>query len=120
MTDKTHTIDASGKILGRIASQAAILLRGKNRASYQPYKMPEEKVIITNAEKIRLSGTKASYMKYKHYTGYPGGLREIPFQKLFDRDPRIVIRRTILGMLPRNRQRSRIIKNLTIYNGNEN
>lgn len=117
MTEQNYTIDATGKMLGRIASEAALLLRGKNHSDYLPYLLPQNKVVITNASKVRISGRKAEYKTYTHYTGYPGGLREVSYERMFQRDPGSVLRHAILGMLPRNKHRSRIIKNLTIYNG---
>jgi large subunit ribosomal protein L13 len=117
MTTQEYILDAKGKILGRIASEAAILLRGKNHADYLPYLTPTNKVVITNAGKIRVTGQKREQNVYIHYTGYPGGKREIPFERVFQKNPGEVIRKTVLGMLPRNKQRAKIIKNLTIYNG---
>lgn len=116
MTTKSITIDAKGKILGRVASEAVHILRGKNTPSYDPARFPAQKVIITNAAHIRLSGAKEGAKKYKRYSGYPGGLKEISFKKAFLRDPRWVIEHAVRGMLPKNKLAKRILReNLIVH-----
>ncbi|HBB43257.1 MAG TPA: 50S ribosomal protein L13 [Treponema sp.] len=114
-----YIIDASGKNLGRVAAKAASVLRGKHKASYEPNVLCGDYVVIINADKVQVSGNKASDMKYRHYTGYVGGLREYSFETLIERNPTDPLRRTIAGMLPHNRLGRKIIGNLKIYAGSE-
>jgi large subunit ribosomal protein L13 len=107
-----HIIDVSGKSLGRISSQVAILLQGKNKPEFVPYKDIGDFVTIKNADKVRLSGNKISQKKYYRYTGYPGGLREEPLEELFEKSPAEVIKRSVFGMLPGNKLRPERIKRL--------
>jgi len=114
---KEYQIDAAGKILGRMATQAAVLLRGKNTASWLPYITPQNEVIIFNTDKIKVTGKKMEQKFYRHHTGYPGGLKEESLAKLLERDSREVIKLAIYGMLPRNKTRDKIIKNLKLFKG---
>ena len=112
-----YTIDAAGKRLGRVASLAALYLRGKGSADFTPNKLPETLVEIVNASKLHITERKANETFFLRYTGYPGGLKSRTVAELITkRGHGELMRRTILGMLPRNRQRSRIIKHLTIRN----
>ncbi|PJE64475.1 MAG: 50S ribosomal protein L13 [Candidatus Ryanbacteria bacterium CG10_big_fil_rev_8_21_14_0_10_43_42] len=120
VTKKVHTIDASGKVLGRVATEAAHFLRGKASPSFRPHEKPEDCVVIVNAKKITLSGNKEEVKTYKRYSGYPSGLNYTPYKKAFDRDPGWVIKKAIMGMLPKNKLRKHMISNLTIHNGNSN
>ena len=110
--DKTHTIDASGRILGRMAVEIAILLRGKHRPDFAPYKDEGDVVIVKNVEKMKFSGKKMEKKKYYHHSGYLGGLKETPLAKLFERSPEEVLKIAVFGMLPKNKLRSRMIKRL--------
>ncbi|MFH1769590.1 MAG: 50S ribosomal protein L13 [Parcubacteria group bacterium] len=110
----THTIDATGKALGRLASRIAIVLRGKIRPDYQPYKMPREQVIVENIAKVKFSGNKLEQKKYYHYSGYPGGMRERKLKDKFRDDPAWVLRTAVYKMLAPNKIRDEIIKNLII------
>lgn len=114
---KEYQIDAAGKILGRMATEAAVLLRGKNTASWLPYITPENRVIIFNTDKIKVTGKKMEQKFYRHHTGYPGGLKEESLAKLLERDSREVIKLAVYGMLPRNKTRDKIIKNLKLFKG---
>lgn len=114
---KEYQIDAAGKILGRMATEAAVLLRGKNTASWLPYITPQNQVTIFNTDKIKVTGKKAEQKFYRHHTGYPGGLKEESLAKLLARDSREVIKLAIYGMLPRNKTRDKIIKNLKLFKG---
>lgn len=114
---KEYQIDAAGKILGRMATEAAVLLRGKNTASWLPYITPENRVIIFNTDKIKVTGKKMEQKFYRHHTGYPGGLKEESLAKLLERDSREVIKLAVYGMLPRNKTRDVIIKNLKLFKG---
>lgn len=111
-----YTIDAKDKILGRVASEAAGLLRGKHTPAFLPHNQPQTKLTITNAAHIRLSGNKRKTKIYKRYSGYPGGLKEITFEKVFRETPERVLEHAIRGMLPNNKLRKRMMKNLIIHN----
>jgi large subunit ribosomal protein L13 len=113
-------IDAEGRALGRVASEAAYALRGKTDPSFESNLVPDQKVIITNAGRIRITGKKLRESMRERYSGYPGGLKQIPYERDFKKDPREFMRRTITGMIPRNRLRKDILKNLTIYVADKN
>jgi large subunit ribosomal protein L13 len=110
----THTLDATNQSLGRLASQIALLLMGKNNPTYQPHIMPQEKVVIENITKLRFTGGKDAKKSYYHYSGFPGGMKSEVLQKLFARKPQKVLWLSVYRMLPKNRLRSRIIRNLDI------
>lgn len=112
MKRETHTIDVTGKVLGRLATEIAILLRGKQKPDFVPYRDMGDFVIVKNADKIKLTGKKRKEKKYYHHTGYLGGLKEVPFEKVFKRDPGEVLRRAVYGMLPKNKLRAKQIKRL--------
>ena len=114
MKRKTHTIDATGGILGRLASQIATLLRGKNKPDFQPYKDMGDFVIVKNVNKLRVTGKKIEDKKYYRHSGYLGGLKEIPLKKLFAERPAEVLKEAVYGMLPRNKLRAKQIKRLKI------
>ena len=114
-----YIIDASGKNLGRVAAKAASVLSGKHKPSYEPNVLCGDFVVIINADKVQVSGNKSSDMKYRHYTGFVGGLKEYSFDTLLQRHPTDPLRRTIAGMLPHNRLGRKIIGNLKIYAGSE-
>jgi len=107
-----HRIDATNESLGRLASKVALILRGKSSPKFQPHILPDDKVIIQNIEKIKLTGRKLEQKKYYHYSGYPGGLKEKKMKDVFQKNPGEVLRRAVLGMLPKNRLRKQMIKNL--------
>lgn len=112
---KAYEIDAQGKKLGRIASQAAALLMGKNRTDFVRNAIPNIKLKITNSEKIFVTNKKMEQKTYKNYSGYPGGLRERSMKKVVqDAGMKEVLRIAIRGMLPKNRLRDRMMKNLII------
>lgn len=111
---KEYTLDATGKKLGRIATEAANLLRGKTEASFERHVMPKVKVTIINASKIDLSNKKLEE-EYTRYSGYPGGLKRETRGHLIDRKGyKDVFTKAVYGMIPGNRLRSLIMKNLTI------
>ena len=112
---KWYVIDAEDQILGRLATRAATLLRGKHRPDFTPFLDLGDHVVVVNAAKIRLTGNKLDQKIYRHYTGYPGGLREAALRRLLDEKPEKVIREAVLGMLPKNRLRKRMVKRLLIY-----
>lgn len=114
MKRETHTTNANGKILGRFAVEIALLLRGKNKPDFAPNKDIGDFVIVKNIKKIKVSGKKFENKIYYHHTGYLGGLKEIPFKKLFKKDPGEVLKKAVFGMLPKNRLRAKQIKRLKI------
>jgi len=107
-------IDATNKVFGRLASEVAFLLRGKNKASFEPNITPQEKIVIENVEKIVFTGKKLEQKKYFHYSGYHGGLRTKFLDKEFASNPGKVFKATVYDMLPKNKTRDKIIKNLTV------
>jgi large subunit ribosomal protein L13 len=110
MSEKqTYTIDAKDQILGRLASQVAVLLRGKNDPDFAPNKDSGNTVIIKNVDKIRFTGRKDKQKKYYHHSGYLGGLKEKPLKELFEEKPEEVFKKAVWGMLPKNRMRSKMI-----------
>jgi large subunit ribosomal protein L13 len=114
-----HFIDASDKVLGRLASEVAVLLMGKNKAVFTPNQELGDKVVITNAEKINVTGKKLDSKIYYRHTGYPGGLKQETLRDLQERRPTEVIRKAVKGMLPKNKLQNERLKNLYIYAGPE-
>lgn len=114
MERKTHTLDASGQILGRFATQVAILLIGKHKADYTPNIDAGDRVVVKNAAKIKVTGKKVSDKIYRHHTNYPGGLKEENYQALQKRDPRQIILLAVSRMLPKNHTRKVRLSRLTI------
>lgn len=112
MKRETYIIDASDKVLGRLATQIAILLQGKNNPDFEPHKDMGSIVIVKNVDKIRVTGRKAKQKKYFHHSGFLGGLKEKPFHKVFDANPSWVLRKAVSGMLPKNKLRAKRIKRL--------
>jgi large subunit ribosomal protein L13 len=111
----SHTIDATNKKLGRVASNAAVLLRGKDTPAFRKNKVPDVRVRIVNASKMQLGEKKAKKKRYRRYSGYPGGLKEETMKKvLTEKGWDRVVRRAVWGMLPKNKLRSAIIQKLTI------
>jgi large subunit ribosomal protein L13 len=118
--DITHewlVIDATDIVLGRLAVQTANLLRGKHKAIFAPHVDTGDFVIIVNAEKVSLSGTKkTTKMAYRH-SGYPGGLSATPIGELLEKDARKAIEKAVWGMLPKNRLGRQMLKKLKVYSG---
>ncbi len=112
-----HTIDASGKILGKVATEAASLLMGKHKPIFSRHLDSGDFVVITNAEKVKVSGNKSKQKLYYRHSGYPGGLKSISLEKLSQTDPSRVIEYAVKGMLPKNRLRDGMMKRLRVYVG---
>lgn len=112
-----HVIDAGGKILGRVATEIATLLMGKNKAQYVPYLDTGDLVVVTNAAKVKVSGKKFQTKIYTRHSGYPGGLRQEVFNKLIDRRPEYIIEHAVKGMLPHSKLGKDMIKKLKVYAG---
>ncbi|MDI6827811.1 MAG: 50S ribosomal protein L13 [Armatimonadota bacterium] len=113
-----YVVDAAGKPLGRLASQVAKILRGKHKAIYTPHVDTGDHVIVINAEKVVLTGKKASEPIYWH-SGYPGGLKSTTYGKMLSEKPEQLIRRAVKGMLPHNALGRKIYRKLKVYRGAE-
>ncbi|MBI4708815.1 MAG: 50S ribosomal protein L13 [Candidatus Portnoybacteria bacterium] len=120
MEQKTHKIDAKDQILGRLAVKVAVLLRGKGKPAFLRYLDAGDRVEVSNIEKIKFTGKKLKQKSYWRHSGYPGGLKEESLEKVFEKDPAKVLRQAVLGMLPKNRTRAKIIKRLIIRQGEQN
>ena len=114
-----HVVDADGQPLGRLASHVALLLRGKHRPTFTPHMDNGDFVIVVNASKVRLTGSKAGQKTYYRHTGYPGGLKETILDKLLDKHPDRVVQKAVKGMLPHNRLSRKLLGHLKIYGGPE-
>jgi len=115
---KWYIADASGKVLGRFASEIAHRLRGKHKATYTPHVDTGDFIIVVNAEKIVLTGKKMTDKIYYSYSGYPGGLRETTAGKMLAEKPEDLIRIAVQGMLPKTNLGRRMLKKLKVYSGN--
>jgi large subunit ribosomal protein L13 len=113
--DKWYVIDAADQVLGRVATRVASILSGKHRPHYAPFLITGDHVVVINAEKIRFTGQKLDQKMYRHHTRYPGGLREVVARKAFEGNPEMVIREAVLGMLPKNKLRKRMVKRMKVY-----
>ncbi|MCF7835844.1 MAG: 50S ribosomal protein L13 [Candidatus Marinimicrobia bacterium] len=111
--DKEYTIDAKNKVLGRVASQVALILRGKNNASFKPNVVPDIRVKILNVSKVKITGNKMKDKNYQRYSGYPGGLKNIPFHKMFEKSPAKTFTKVVEGMLPKNKLNKKLISNMS-------
>lgn len=112
-----HVIDADGAILGRLATEVATLLRGKNKVIWSPHVDCGDNVIIINAGKIEVTGAKRTEKRYWRHSGYPGGMKSRSFDEMIDKHPDRVIRQAIKGMLPKSRLGRRMIGKLHVYAG---
>lgn len=112
MERNTHTIDATNKVLGRLATEIAVLLRGKNKPDFAPNKDIGDFVIIKNVDKIKLTGKKLEKKVYYHHTGYLSGLKKTSLKRLFEKEPGQVLKKAVFGMLPKNKLRAKQIKRL--------
>lgn len=119
VTHAWHVIDANDVVLGRLAVTAATLLRGKHKPTFAPHVDGGDFVVVVNASKIALGGSKRTDKLYHRHSGRPGGLKSIPAGKLLDRDPRKVVELAVWGMLPKNRLSRQIISKLKVYAGPE-
>lgn len=114
-----HVIDADDVVLGRLASQTAVLLRGKHKATFAPHVDDGDFVVVVNAAKVALTGNKRKdKLAYRH-SGYPGGLRSMPYEELLTKHPERAIEKAVRGMLPKSRLGRRMLKKLKVYAGPE-
>ncbi|MBR1710383.1 MAG: 50S ribosomal protein L13 [Clostridia bacterium] len=116
---KWYVVDADGMTLGRLASQVAAILRGKNKPTFTPNCDTGDHVIIVNASKVVLSGKKLDQKYYYHHSGYPGGLKEVPYRKLMAEKPEFAVKHAIVGMLPKGPLGRQMAKKLRVYAGPE-
>jgi len=116
---KWYVVDASGKTLGRLATEAASVLSGKRNPKYVPYIDMGDHVVVINAEKVRLTGLKSQKKVYRRYTGFPGGLREESFTRLLERRPEKIVEEAIKGMLPKTKMGRKMATKLNVYRGDK-
>lgn len=116
---KWHVIDAKDQVLGRMATQVAKILMGKNKAGFVPYLDMGDFVIVTNASQVKVSGKKSQTKRYVRHSGYPGGLRVEIFDEMIKRKPEYIIEHAVLGMLPGNKLGKKMIKKLKVFPGDE-
>lgn len=119
ITREWWIVDADGVVLGRLASEVAKRLRGKHKPSYSPHLDTGDHVIVVNASKVVLTGGKLTDKQYHRHSGYPGGLRSVPYSKLMAERPDIAVEKAVKGMLPSNRLGRAMLKKLKVYNGAE-
>jgi len=112
-----YLIDAKDKVLGRLATEIAKILRGKNKAIFSPHVDTGDFVVVVNAEKVRLTGNKLKGKMYYHHSGYPGGIKAVSAEKLLAQKPEELLRRAVKGMLPKNRLGRKVWKKLKVYAG---
>jgi large subunit ribosomal protein L13 len=110
-------VDASGLVLGRLATRVARILSGKHRANYVPYLDMGDFVVVTNAEKIKLTGTKLDVKMYRRHTGYPGGLKSVGAREQQAKHPERIIEDAVRGMLPKSKMGRKQLKKLKVYRG---
>jgi len=114
---KWYLIDAEGKTLGRLASEIAKILMGKNKPIFTTYCDTGDFVVVVNAEKVVLTGNKLNVKKYQYHTGYPGGLKEVPYKDLFIKHPTYALELAVKGMLPKNSLGQAMFKKMKVYAG---
>jgi large subunit ribosomal protein L13 len=116
---KWYVVDAEGQTLGRLATEIATVLRGKNKPQYTPHVDTGDFVVVVNAEKVVVTGRKAEQKVYRRHSGYPGGLKETSYEQLMERRPNEILRRAVKGMMPKNRLARQQLRKLKIYAGPE-
>ena len=114
-----YVVDASDKVLGRLATEIARRLRGKHKAEYTPHVDTGDYIVVTNAEKVAVTGRKFKEKMYYHHTGHPGGIKSISFDKLQAKNPARIIERAVKGILPKNPLGRDMYRKLKIYVGND-
>jgi len=112
-----RVIDAQGKVLGRLATQIAVMLRGKDKPIFTPHLDRGDFVVVINAAKVRLTGKKLQQKRAFRHSGYPGGLRSVPYERLVQTHPDRVIQAAVRGMLPKTTLGRRLLKKLKVYTG---
>lgn len=110
-----YVVDATGQVLGRLATRVARLLIGKDKPAFTPHLDCGDHVVVINAQKIRFTGNKLDQKVYRRHSGYPGGLKEVPARRLKEQRADVVVREAILGMLPKNKLRAHRARKLRVY-----
>ena len=114
---KEYIIDVKDRQLGRAASEVALILRGKKEASFAPNRVPDIKVKVINVDKIRIGAKKMAQKQYKRYSGYPGGLKLSSMEKILkEKGMDYILKKTVMGMLPKNKLQKKMMENLLISN----
>jgi large subunit ribosomal protein L13 len=114
-----YVVDASGRTLGRLASEIARIVRGKHKPIYSPAADVGDYVIVVNAEKVLVTGRKMDQKVYYRHSGYPGGLKEVTLRRMLEEHPTRVVEHAVRGMLPKNRLGRKMFKKLKVYAGPE-
>ncbi len=117
VTRTWHVINASDVVLGRLATQAAILLRGKHKPTWAPHVDTGDFVVIINAGKVAMTGNKREQSMYRHHSGYPGGLKSRSYAEMLDTRPQVIVERAIKGMLPHTKLGRQMASKLKVYGG---
>jgi large subunit ribosomal protein L13 len=112
-----YLVDAEGKVLGRLATEIAAILRGKNKPEYTPHMDMGDFVVVVNADKVVLTGKKEQQKLYRRHTGYPSGLREVPYERMMATHPERVLEKAVRGMLPKNSLGRAMFRKLKVYAG---
>ncbi len=112
-----YLVDAEGKVLGRLATEIATILRGKNKPEYTPHMDMGDFVVVVNADKVVLTGRKEQQKLYRRHTGYPSGLREVPYERMMATHPERVLEKAVRGMLPKNSLGRAMFRKLKVYAG---
>jgi large subunit ribosomal protein L13 len=114
-----YVVDADGMTLGRLATQIASVLRGKHKPTFTPHLDMGDFVIVVNADRVQLTGDKASAKEYHFHSGFPGGLRSVPFARMLQRSPAQVVETAVRGMLPKNSLGRATLRKLKVYSGSD-
>lgn len=114
-----YLVDASGKTLGRFATEIAQILKGKHKPTYTPHVDTGDYVIVVNADKVELTGNKWENKQYHRHSNYPGGIKSVPYEKLKERNPELIIEKAVRGMLPHNKLGEKMYKKLKVYSGSD-
>ncbi|MFA5586037.1 MAG: 50S ribosomal protein L13 [Saccharofermentanales bacterium] len=114
---KWYVVDAEGQVLGRLATEIASILRGKNKPEFTPHMDMGDFVVVVNADKLILTGKKEQQKIYRRHTGYPGGLREVPYERMMEKHPERVLEKAVRGMLPKNTLGRAMFRKLKVYAG---
>jgi len=112
-------VDASDQILGRLATKLAVILMGKHKPTYTPHVDTGDFVIVTNAEQIKVTGSKAEQMTYDRYSYYPGGFKSTPYLEMLEKHPELIIRHAVRRMMPKTALGRRMLMKLKVYRGTE-
>jgi len=116
---KWYVVDAEGKTLGRLATEIARILRGKNKPQYTPHVDVGDFVVVVNADKVVVTGRKAEQKVYRRHSGYPGGMKETSYEQMLERRPTEILRKAVYGMMPKTRLARQQFKKLKVYAGPE-